>query len=153
MTENSIRKLKPTDINLARQMLRLFNEAFEKADAATPAPAYLERLLARPEFHAVVALHAGRVIGGLTAYELPMLTREERELFVYDVAVDAAHRRAGVGRALIEFAREMCAQSGITALYVAAMADEPGAVRFYEACGLLREDVAWFTHEFPNTRL
>lgn len=148
MPFDSIRKLGPDDVELAQQMLRLFHEAFEKEDAEPPAPKYLQSLLARQDFHAVVALRGQKVVGGLTAYELEMLTREARELFIYDVAVAQLHRRGGIGRALLEAARELCVERGLCAMYVAASADEEHAVRFYEAAGLEREDVAWFTHEF-----
>lgn len=148
MTHLDIRKLGPEDLDRAQQMLQLFQEAFEKEDAAPPSHKYLQSLLARQDFHAIVALHDQKVVGGLTAYELEMLPREARELFIYDIAVAQSHRRQGIGRALIEAARELCVQSGLSAMYVAACADEAHAVRFYEATGLEREDVAWFTHEF-----
>ena len=144
----SIHKLEPGDIELAQHLLALFQRAFE-LEERTSAPKYLERLLGREDFHAIVALLEGEVIGGLSAYELEMLDGR-RELFVYDVAVHEAHRRQGIGRALIHAARELCPSRDISALFVAASADEEHAVRFYEAAGLDREDVAMFTHAFQD---
>ena len=151
MTGATIQKLGPDDVELAQQLLALFHHAFPgEREPPSASPKYLQRLLGRPDFHASVALCQGEVVGGLSAYELAVLATEARELFIYDVAVAASHRRQGVGRALIEFARELCASRGLSAMYVAASSDEAHAVAFYEATGLAREDVAWFTHEFKK---
>lgn len=149
MSGLEIQKLGPADGVLAQQLIGVFRRAFEE-DGAPPSDEYLSRLLQRDDFHAVVALQNGVVIGGLTAYELTMFGSETRELFIYDIAVDAAHRRQGVGRALIEWVKALCSERGITSFYVGAMADEPEAVAFYESTGLRRETVAWFVQELER---
>ncbi len=151
MTGISIQRLRPDDLELAKQLCKVFG-LFQRdegvAEPPQPSEAYVLGLLVRDDFHAIAALHEGLVIGGLTAYEMTMFQHETTELFIYDVAVEAAHRRKGVGSALIDFTKVLCAARGISSFYVGAMVDEPDAIHFYESTGLMREDVAWFVQEF-----
>ncbi|MGA7485742.1 MAG: GNAT family N-acetyltransferase, partial [Xanthobacteraceae bacterium] len=92
---------------------------------------------------ALAAIDGEKVIGGLVAYELDKLERMRREIYIYDLAVDAAHRRRGVATALIEHLREIAAQRRAWVIYVQAdYGDEP-AIALYEKLGV-REDVLHF---------
>ena len=148
----TVRALVAGEVDLARQLGAVFQSAFAEdganPDAPPPSTAHITRLLAREDFHAIVALYEGQVVGGLTAYELVMFQTEHRELFLYDVAVDPPHQRQGVGRALFQFVQEFCPLRGISAFYVAAHAIDEAAVSFYTATGAKRENVAWFVQEF-----
>lgn len=46
-------------------------------------------------------LGEGDVVGGLVAYELAKFEQERSEVYIYDLAVLASHRRQGVATALI----------------------------------------------------
>ncbi len=81
-------------------------------------------------------------------YELVMITEKATELFVYEVGVEEKYQRHGIGRALVEAARELRRTRGLNALYIPAMAGDARAVAFYAARGLKREQVAWFSKEF-----
>lgn len=145
-----IQKLGFADLMLARQLF----EMWRREDKVTTLPASNEtllRLLRRDHFHVVAAMCEGKVIGGLTAYELEMYTEAVTELFIYELGVEQAHRRQGMGRALIGFARELCRSRSLSVLYVPALAHDARAVAFYEAMGLKREDVAWFVQEFNHS--
>lgn len=149
MTDLSLRELGADDLLLARELF----ESWRRGDNVTEPPAtdeMLAELLRRADFHVVAALREGALIGGLTAYELTMYTHDATELFVYEVGVLEAYRRQGVGRALVEWARQLCQARGFSALYIPAMADDARAVAFYAACGLKREDVAWFSQEWSE---
>ncbi|MGI9404951.1 MAG: hypothetical protein ACR2O4_01155 [Hyphomicrobiaceae bacterium] len=43
-------------------------------------------------------MHERQVIGGLVAYELKKFEQERSEIYIYDLAVAAEHRRKGVPR-------------------------------------------------------
>lgn len=149
MNDFTVRELGAADLPLARELFDLWREG----DAVTNPPATdatLAGLLNRADFHVVAAFKNGAIIGGLTAYELEMATHDATELFVYEVDVMEEHQRQGVGRALLEWARALCQTRDFYALYVPALADDARAVAFYAACGLKREDVAWFTQEFQT---
>jgi aminoglycoside 3-N-acetyltransferase I len=149
MSNFSLRVLESVDLPVARELF----EMWRREDSVSASPASdetLQRLLARDDFHVVAALRDGMVIGGLTAYELVMYTEAATELFVYEVGVAEEHRRQGIGRALIECARELCRARGLSELYVPAFASDERAVAFYQSCGLKREEIAWFSEQFQQ---
>jgi aminoglycoside 3-N-acetyltransferase I len=146
LTFASVCRLAPANTPLLRKLNALFGDAFddrETYDGGPPNDAYLEELLAKDHVIALVAIEGEKVIGGLVAYELDKFERMRREIYIYDLAVDAAHRRRGVATALIEHLREIAAQRRAWIIYVQAdYGDEPGIV-FYEKLGV-REDVLHF---------
>ena len=91
------------DVGTMRSMLAMFGEAFEDIPTYTqaqPDDASLQRLLAGDAFIAVAALAGEKVVGGLAAYVLPKFEQARSEIYIYDLAVDAAHRRQGIATAL-----------------------------------------------------
>jgi aminoglycoside 3-N-acetyltransferase I len=142
----SIHLLGPGDVGTLKAMLDLFGRVF--ADPAAymanqPDDQYLANLLARDTFIAVSASLNGVVIGGLAGYILPKFEQARSELYIYDLAVDAAHRRKGVATALIQCLRDYALARGIYVIYVQAdYGDEP-AISLYTKLGI-REDVIHF---------
>ena len=99
-----IQVLSGADAGLMRAMLGMFAVAFEEPHAYTasqPDDAHLQSLLASENFIAVAATLGGDVIGGLAAYVLPKFEQARKEVYLYDLAVLAEHRRKGVATAVI----------------------------------------------------
>src|SRR5689334_4521242 len=99
-----IHRLRSTDVPMMREMLSMFGEAFGEVQTYTgaqPSSTYLKRLLAGDSFLALAALKDCGVVGGLAAYELRKFEQERSEIYIYDLAVSAAHRRQGIATALI----------------------------------------------------
>ena len=142
----SVRTLGPADGELMRAMLALFGKAFQDVptySGAQPSTAYLERLLASDSFIALAASRGNEVIGGLAAYVLPKFEQERSEIYIYDLAVNEAHRREGIATALIQQLRRIAAARGATMIFVQAdLVDEP-AIALYTKLGT-REDVLHF---------
>jgi aminoglycoside 3-N-acetyltransferase I len=141
-----IRPLGPGDVDLMHELLTVFGDAFDEVEtygAGRPGPAYLERLLGGDTFIAVVALVDGAVVGGLAGYELRKFERERSEIFVYDLAVAAAHRRRGIATALLLETKRIAAARGAWVVFIQADADDEPAVALYEKLGT-REDAAHF---------
>lgn len=142
----TVRRLGPDDLPLMDALLTVFGEAFEDVDTycgKRPSAAYLRQLLGSESFFAVVALKDGAVIGGLAAYELRKFEQERSEIYIYDLAVAAAHRRRGVATALIEALKKIAAARGGYVIFVQAdLGDEP-AIALYTKLGV-REDVLHF---------
>jgi aminoglycoside 3-N-acetyltransferase I len=132
----------------ARELLQVFGDAFEDPDtydAIRPDAAYLRRLLGSRSFIALAALHGGRVVGGLVAYELPKLEQARSEIYLYDLAVLAAHRRRGVATTLIRRLQALAAARGAWVIFVQADtgAEDQPAIALYERLGQ-REAVLHF---------
>jgi aminoglycoside 3-N-acetyltransferase I len=141
-----IRQIGPDDVALMEALLTTFGEAF--GDAGTysgnrPGAGYLRRLLTGDSFIALAAVKAGEVVGGLAAYELRKFEQARSEIYIYDLAVAAAHRRAGIATALIRELRKIAKSRGAYVIFVQAdLGDEP-AIALYTKLGV-REDVLHF---------
>lgn len=135
-------------------LLGVFGEAFEEPEtygAARPSVAYLERLLASDDFIALVALHGQEVVGGLAAYVLRKFERERSEIYIYDLAVAAAHRRRGLATALIRELQRIGAERGAYVIFVQADLGDAPAIALYSKLGV-REDVLHFDIEVAGGR-
>lgn len=138
-----IRQLAAGDAPVLAAMMGMFREVFQEPDPSTPLPGrdYLERLLMSETFLAVAALVGVEVVGGLTAYELRKPEREASEIYLYDLAVVASHRRRGIATGLIERLRQLAAQRGACEIFVQAdkeIEDQP-AIVLYEGLGTCRD--------------
>ncbi len=79
--------------------------------------------MTRSDFHVIVALKDGELIGGLTAYEMQMFKRETTEMFLYEIEVSEKYRRKGVGKTLIEFLKQICIEKGFVEMFVGTEKD------------------------------
>lgn len=142
----AVRRLGPSDIAAMRAMLDLFGREFDDVPTYShrqPDDAYLARLLAGDGFVAIAAMDGEAVVGGLAAYVLPKFEQARSEVYIYDLAVSAAHRRRGIATALIEALKGVTRGIGAWVIYVQAdYGDEP-AVALYTKLGT-REDVMHF---------
>ena len=145
-SEIDIRLLAPADLALMEAMLTLFGEAFDEVetyDKNRPDAAYLRRLLASDTFIALVALRGGEVVGGIAAYELPKFEQRRSEVYIYDLAVAAAHRRRGIATAMIEEILRIAAARGAWVVFVQDDYGDDPAVSLYDKLGT-REEVLHF---------
>jgi len=151
----TIERLGPGDIAQLRALNELFARAF--GDSVTycaqpPNDDYLRSLLGKEHIVVLVAMQTGTVVGGLVAYELQKFERKRSEMYLYDLAVDEAHRRAGVATNLIAHLQEIAARRGAWVIFVQAdYGDEP-AITLYEGLGV-REDVMHFDIELTPKRV
>lgn len=147
-----IRLLGPDDVALLEAMSTLFGVVFEEPDTYTgarPGKEYLARLLASDQFIAIVAVENDEVIGGIGAYELKKFEQERSEVFIYDLAVAAGHRRQGVATAMIEETKRVAAERGAWVVFVQAERGDTPAESLYEKLGT-REDASHYDIEVPG---
>jgi len=118
------RRLDATDLVAMKASLRLYGEMFSDHDSyqsKVPSDAYLLKLLGDETFLAVASFDAaGTIIGALAAYELRKFEQERSEVYIYDLAVDANHRRKGVATALIRTLGEAARERGVYVMFVQA---------------------------------
>lgn len=146
MAAIDIMRLGPEDAALHHAMQALYAAAFEDADAYLGAPpdhGHIRRALGSDLTIALVALDGDAVVGGLTAYELPKLEQARSEIYIYDLAVAAPHRRRGIATRLIDALRTVARSRGASVIYVQADPGDGPAVALYTKSGR-REDVLHF---------
>ncbi len=126
--------------------LTMFGEAFGEAETyggARPGEDYLERLLGGDRFIALAALKNDAIVGGLAAYVLDKFEQARSEIYIYDLAVAAAHRREGIATALIEHLKTIAAARAIHVIFVQADPGDAPAIALYTKLGAC-EDVLHF---------
>lgn len=142
----SIRQLAADDIGLFRALLQAFGEAFGETEtygSKQPDEVYLRSLLGGDSFIAVAALESGVVVGGIAAYELRKFEQRRSEIYIYDLAVAATHRRRGVATALINELKTIAVARGAYVIFVQADIGDDAAIALYTKLGV-REDVLHF---------
>jgi aminoglycoside 3-N-acetyltransferase I len=142
----SIRQLSINDLPLMDGLLAIFGEAFDEIDtysSSRPSNAYLRRLLSSDYFIALVALKNESVVGGIAAYELQKFEQERSEIYIYDLAVAANHRREGIASALIQELKKIAVARAAYVIFVQADIGDTPAIALYTKLGK-REDVLHF---------
>jgi aminoglycoside 3-N-acetyltransferase I len=147
----AVERLEPGDVSLMEALSDMFAEAFDEVElhrGKRPDAAWLGRLLASDAFIALAALQGNEVIGGIAAYELPKYEQQRSEIYLYDLAVAAAHRRQGVATALIMELKKIAAARGAYVIFVQADKGDDPAIALYSKLGVV-EDVLHFDIEVP----
>jgi aminoglycoside 3-N-acetyltransferase I len=144
--ELRIMKLGAGDLSVFEKLIDLFREIFEMEDPDAAARTYLGELLEKPGFSVYAATYQSEVVGGLTAYELPLYYSEGSEVYIYDIAVTTAHQRKGIGKALLSALLEDCRRGRITTLFVDADQADEHALDFYHSTGGKAAEVIQFTY-------
>ena len=73
------------------------------------------------------------ILGHMYCLVVPKRSGDGREILLYEIGVRAAQRRTGVGRALVQALDAWMSSHHVREAWV--LADNPGAVEFYRACG------------------
>jgi len=105
--------------------------------------AWLQALLAKDHVIALAATVGAEAVGGLVAYELDKFEQARREVYIYDLAVAAPHRRRGIATALIRAVQAIAAERGAWVVFVQADLGDATAVALYGKLGV-REDLVQF---------
>lgn len=141
-----IKRVKQEDLATFKPLVHLFNTVFEEDESNIGSDEHLSNLLGNDHFIAFVAVHEEEVVGGLTAYELPLYCASQSEIFLYDLAVQTEHQQKGIGKRLIRKLKEYCAENHIHEFFVLAHEEDEHAVEFYRATGGRSEKVVNFVY-------
>jgi GNAT superfamily N-acetyltransferase len=114
-------------------------ELFQPPTTIVVTPADIERLATQPGQLLLVAVRAGEIVGYAHAevQEVPAtrLKRASAILHLHAMGVTAAHRGAGVGRALLAAIRDAAAARGLAGVSLEVYAFNAAARAFYEREG------------------
>ena len=145
-TKFEVRRLTKEDLAIFNALIGLFNLVFEE-EPKIGSTANSLRLLDNERFIVLAALTENEVVGGLTAYELPMYYSDASEIFVYDLAVKSEYQRMGIGKGLMQSLKEYCIKNGNQDFFVMAHEEDEHAIEFYHATGGKAEKVFNFVYE------
>jgi ribosomal protein S18 acetylase RimI-like enzyme len=119
---------------------RMGPEDQERVMAATnlfdypPRSDAVNRFLADPNHHLLIA-YSGDVPAGFVSGVEVTHPDKGTEMFLYELAVDEAHRRHGIGTALVEALRDLAREQGCYGMWVLTDDDNPAAGATYRKAG------------------
>ena len=121
-----VRRLGPADVELVLTAAGLFDEH--------PRRDWTERFLTRDGHHLFLAHLDGRPVGFVTGIEI---THPDKgtEMLLYELGVDEASRRQGIGRALVHALLDLSRTLGCVGMWVPIEPDNPAAVATYRSAG------------------
>ena len=140
-----IKRLGSADLDTIKKLLQMYADAFGYRADDLPDNAYLQELLDEPDIYMLAAMGGDKVVGGVTAYALALTSKEEKELYLYDIAVAEGYRRQGIGSAVVDELRALATKDGVARIFVDAESVDVEAVSFYESIGADSTDVQHFT--------
>jgi ribosomal protein S18 acetylase RimI-like enzyme len=94
----------------------------------------VNRFLADPNHHLLIA-YSGDVSAGFVSGVEVTHPDKGTEMFLYELAVDEAHRRQGIGTALVEALRDLARQQGCYGMWVLTDDDNAAAGATYRKAG------------------
>lgn len=140
--KTDIHILTSADIEEMKELISVFQQVFEMDSFKYPTDTYLQKLLNKNNFFAVVASADNMVIAGLTVYVLDQYYSEKPQAYIYDLAVLQEHQRKGIGKNLIDFTIDYCGQKGFEEVFVQAEKGDDYAIEFYRSTKPTEEEEA-----------
>ncbi len=112
------------------------------SSASMPSEEYLEGMLGNENIHLFAAEHEGVTVGLLTLVVVDIPTG--RKAWIEDVVVDGEARGLGIGKALVERAKECAVEVGARKLYLTSNPSRKAAHALYHKCGFEEYDTTVF---------
>jgi ribosomal protein S18 acetylase RimI-like enzyme len=103
--------------------------------------ARLEELLDEPRARVLVAENEAGIVGGVNFWIKPDLAHGDTVIEVPMLVVAEAHRRAGVGKLLMEEVRNIASDNGASQIELIATSANVTAREFYRSLGFVEADV------------
>lgn len=101
-------------------------------------PGATSQFLASPNHHLLIAYERGIPVGFVSGVET---THPDKgtEMFLYELGVDGAFRRRGIGKALVSAIAELARDHGCYGMFVLTDEDNDAALATYASAGAARE--------------
>jgi ribosomal protein S18 acetylase RimI-like enzyme len=138
-------KVREANVEDAAEICNLVRELAETVGDSPPAEevirARLEEFLNEPRARVLVAEDEGEVVGGTSFWIKPDLAHGDTVVEVPMLVVAEDHRRAGVGKLLMEEVRNVASENGASQIELVATRANVTARAFYRSLGFVETDV------------
>jgi ribosomal protein S18 acetylase RimI-like enzyme len=141
MNDLTLRHATLDDLDQLAPLFDAYRRFYEQPGDVARASAFLHERLERRESTILVAEDAGQLLGFCQLYPTWCSVAAARIFVLYDLFVDPAARRGGVGRALMRTARDFGREAGAVRLDLTTARDNTRAQALYESEGWQRDDV------------
>ncbi len=138
----------PPDVAAVAPLFDAYRQFYKKPANEEAAWRFLFARLSKGESVLFFATIAARPVGFVHLYPIFSSVSLARQWILADLYVDGEARGHGVGRALIEHARQFALETGANRLVLETATDNAGAQRLYESLGWRREQ-EFYTYYLP----
>lgn len=129
-----IRRLQPGDEQIALQVVRHLMPVDER-NGREPSIHHLKRMLRQDTNYLLIAAMDSTPVAFLTAYRLPALCCDASMVYIFEIEVDPAYQRQGIGKQLISLLKTVCRESDVEDIWVGTDNDNVGAKQLYASTG------------------
>lgn len=135
-----IKRATIADVDDAAPLFDAYRQFYGQRSDVAAARAFLEERLRRDESVIFLAVDDSGALGFTQLYPSFSSVSLRRLWILNDLFVGADVRRGGVGRRLLDRAREWAIETGAKGLVLATAVDNTRARALYESCGWRRDD-------------
>jgi ribosomal protein S18 acetylase RimI-like enzyme len=126
----------------ATEITDLIHDLAESMNESSPITAeYVKTYMAFPGCNILLAVEHGKIAGLLSYSIRPNLYHNGDTALIEELIVKSAWRGQGVGGALLDALIARMKETGCVEVSVTTLPDNPGAIRFYRAHGLVDEAI------------
>jgi len=138
----------PADVGEVAPLFDAYRQFYHKPPDLEAARRFLFARLSKGESVLFLARHDGQLVGFVQLYPIFSSVALMRQWILNDLYVIPAARKRGVGRALVERARELAEATRANCLTLETAVDNIPAQRLYESLGWKREQ-EFFRYYLP----
>lgn len=150
MSELAISRAGPADLDALALLFDAYRGFYGQASDIAGARDWLRSRLRVGESVVLVAKRAGNAVGFVQLYPMFSSVRMARTWILNDLFVDAAARRGGVARALLDAAATFAREDGAAGLSLETGRDNAAARALYRAAGWHEDDTQWYSLSFSK---
>ena len=137
----TIRTATPLDLDAVAPLFDLYRQFFAGKEELERSRAFLGARLERGESVVLAAFAETGCVGFLQLYPLFSSWYCKRQWFLSDLYVLESHRKAGIGRKLVEACVDFAKRTDSRSILVEIPFSEPHLVKFYSDLEFIRDDV------------
>jgi ribosomal protein S18 acetylase RimI-like enzyme len=135
----------PADLDALALLFDAYRQFYAQASDVPRARDWLRERLRFGESTVIVATLAGRPAGFTQLYPMYSSVRTARTWILNDLYVDAAARRKGVARTLLDAAAQFARADGAACISLETTLDNAAARALYRAAGWNEDATQWYS--------
>jgi ribosomal protein S18 acetylase RimI-like enzyme len=135
-----IKRIYPEEAGLVNSLFDQYRQFYKQPSDIILAEKFIKDRLSNNESVIFVALNGNIPVGFTQLYPQYSSVRAVKNWILNDLYVDSAHRKQGVGEALMKTAMDFAKSQGATFVQLETAFDNYTAQRLYEAIGFKRQE-------------
>ncbi|MEF9978643.1 MAG: GNAT family N-acetyltransferase [Thermomonas sp.] len=150
MDDTTISRAGPADLDALAQLFDAYRQFYQQPSDLPLARQWLRERLRFGESVVLVARRAGTAVGFVQLYPMFSSVRTAKTWILNDLYVDAAARRGGIARALLEAAAKFAREDGAMGISLETTQDNAAARALYRAAGWNEDATQWYSLSFSR---